>query len=236
MKIPVSFYNEIIVHAREGKPSEVCGLIAGKDGSAVKLWRTTNNDRTPKVRYNVEPLELLRVLREIESNGWTLLAIYHSHPATEAYPSATDVGLAYYPETVYIIVSLAGQTEAVPERGWRAVLLPYAASAVWGTTALAVTGLVNRLGRRAMSPLGMTDCTWGGGPLRFLRRPPGLAAMLAASAAIGAMMRGRRSIGPTVRAFKIVNGKVNAEPLLVEQHSRLETVIERNPVDERTRL
>ncbi len=107
VRLPGSYLREIIDHAREGKPNEVCGLIAGRDGVPVKLYRTTNNDPSPRVRYNVEPLELLKVLREIEDNGWSLMAIYHSHPASEAYPSGTDVNLSYYPEAVYLICSLA---------------------------------------------------------------------------------------------------------------------------------
>ena len=113
MRLPSAYHKEILAHAQEGRPNEICGLIAGKEGRAVKLWRTTNNDSNPRVRYNVEPLELLNILREIEANGWNLAAIYHSHPATDAYPSATDIGLAYYPQTVYIIVSLAREEEPV---------------------------------------------------------------------------------------------------------------------------
>ena len=113
MRIPDKFYRQIVDHARRGKPNEVCGLIAGRDSTVLKLYQTTNNDPLPRVRYNIEPLELLRVLREIEDNGWRLLAIYHSHPMTRAYPSATDIGLAYYPDAVYIIVSLADETPVV---------------------------------------------------------------------------------------------------------------------------
>jgi len=106
MRLPSSFLREMVAHAREDSPNEVCGLIAGQDGQAVKLYRTTNSDPRPRVRYNVEPLELLNVLREIDEKGWNLMAIYHSHPMSEAYPSATDTSLAFYPEAVYIIVSL----------------------------------------------------------------------------------------------------------------------------------
>lgn len=107
MRLPEAYLQDILSHAQEGKPNEVCGLVAGSDGRAIKLYRTTNNDPAPRVRYNVDPLELLNALREMERNHWSLMAIYHSHPATEAYPSATDIGLAYYPEAVYVIVSLA---------------------------------------------------------------------------------------------------------------------------------
>ncbi len=105
--LPESFLREIVDNARDGKPNEVCGLIASQDGVAVKLFRTTNNDPMPRVRYNVEPRELLEALREIEDRGWKLMAIYHSHPESEAYPSGTDVSLSYYPDAVYFIASLA---------------------------------------------------------------------------------------------------------------------------------
>jgi [CysO sulfur-carrier protein]-S-L-cysteine hydrolase len=120
IRLTGEFRDEIVAHAREGAPNEVCGLIAGRNGRPVSLYRTTNDDPNPRVRYNVKPEELLVILRDIEDNGWQLLAIYHSHPANEAYPSHTDVSLAYYPDAVYIIVSLAGQ-EPPPMRAFRIV-------------------------------------------------------------------------------------------------------------------
>ena len=113
VRLPESYRREIVAHALEGKPNEVCGLIAGCDGHPVKLYRTTNSDPTPRVRYNVEPRELLEALREIEDRGWSLLAIYHSHPESEAYPSGTDVNLSYYPEAVYLIASLVHEDAPV---------------------------------------------------------------------------------------------------------------------------
>ncbi|HZK66257.1 MAG TPA: M67 family metallopeptidase [Chloroflexota bacterium] len=111
--LPESYLREIVAHAREGKPNEVCGLIAGQEGQPVKLYRTTNSDPNPMVRYNVEPTELLGILRELDERHWTLLAIYHSHPASEAYPSATDTDLAFYPEANYVIASLAQEEPVV---------------------------------------------------------------------------------------------------------------------------
>ncbi|MHB8991253.1 MAG: M67 family metallopeptidase [Chloroflexota bacterium] len=113
VRLPGSYLREIVDHAREGKPNEVCGLIAARDGYPVKLYRTTNNDPSPRVRYNVEPRELLEIHGEIEDNGWSLLAIYHSHPMSEAYPSGTDVSLSYYPDAIYLICSLADDDDPV---------------------------------------------------------------------------------------------------------------------------
>lgn len=107
MRLPRRFHDEIVAHAMEGRPNEVCGLIGGRDGVALELYRAANSDPNPRVRYNVEPLDLLRILRELDAKGWSLLAIYHSHPVSEAYPSLTDVNLAYYPDAVYIITSVA---------------------------------------------------------------------------------------------------------------------------------
>ena len=99
------YVGEMIAHAQEDAPNECCGIIAGDDGSAVKLFRAVNAEASP-YRYSVEPKDLLRIFRECEDNGWDFLAIYHSHTASEAYPSPTDVRLAFWPEAYYVLVSL----------------------------------------------------------------------------------------------------------------------------------
>jgi proteasome lid subunit RPN8/RPN11 len=105
LNLPQSFFDEMVAHAQEDAPNECCGIIAGEDGRAVKLFRAKNAEASP-YRYNVEPKDLFRVYRECEENGWDFLAIYHSHTASEAYPSATDVRLAFWPEAYYILISL----------------------------------------------------------------------------------------------------------------------------------
>jgi len=105
LELPKSFIEEIIAHAREEAPNECCGIIAAKDGRAVKLFRARNAEASP-YRYSVDPKDLFRIYRECEENGWEFLAIYHSHTASEAYPSPTDVRLAFWPEAYYILVSL----------------------------------------------------------------------------------------------------------------------------------
>ena len=100
------YADEIIAQAREEAPNECCGVLAGRGGRVEKLFRTVNAEKSP-YRYNVDPHDLLRIYRECDANGWDFLAIYHSHTHTEAYPSPTDVRLAAWPESVYIIVSLA---------------------------------------------------------------------------------------------------------------------------------
>jgi len=105
LSLPQTFIDEMIAHAIEDAPDECCGIIAGQDGRAVKLFRAQNSEASP-YRYNVDPQELFRIHRECDENGWEFLAIYHSHTASEAYPSATDVRLAFWPEACYVLVSL----------------------------------------------------------------------------------------------------------------------------------
>ncbi len=111
LRIPKGFADSIIEQARAEHPNEACGLLAGNDGAATKLYRMTNAERSPVI-YRMEPADQLRVFNDIEEQGLDLVAIYHSHTRSAAYPSATDVQLAYYPEAVYLIVSLADPDRA----------------------------------------------------------------------------------------------------------------------------
>jgi len=112
LSLPRSYRDEIVAHAREDTPNECCGIIAGNDGSATKLYRALNAEASP-YRYNVDPKDLLRIYRDIDGSGWDVLAIYHSHTHTEAYPSPTDVRLAAWPEAYYVIVSLEDEANPV---------------------------------------------------------------------------------------------------------------------------
>lgn len=112
MKLPEEFVDEMVAHAVQDAPNECCGIIAGKNGRATKLFRAKNSEASP-YRYNVDPKDLLQIFRECEDNDWTFLAIYHSHTASEAYPSPTDVRLAFWPEAAYVLISLADPAESV---------------------------------------------------------------------------------------------------------------------------
>jgi len=105
LTLPKQLIDDMIAHAREETPNECCGIIAGKDGLAVKLFRARNADASP-YHYNVDPQDLFRIFQECNEKGWEFLAIYHSHTASEAYPSQTDVRLAFWPEAYYVVVSL----------------------------------------------------------------------------------------------------------------------------------
>jgi proteasome lid subunit RPN8/RPN11 len=119
LSLPAALIEEMIAHAREDAPNECCGIIAGEDGRATKLYRAKNAEASP-YRYSVDPQDLFRIHRECEQNGWDFLVIYHSHVASEAYPSATDVRLAFWPEAYYVLVSLE-KPEAPVVRAFRIV-------------------------------------------------------------------------------------------------------------------
>lgn len=96
----------IISHCNSVYPSEACGILAGKNNVIDKVYEMTNIENS-SVSYLMEPKEQFRVMKEMRSNGEKMIAIYHSHPDSSAYPSAKDVKLASYPDSAYVIVSLA---------------------------------------------------------------------------------------------------------------------------------
>jgi proteasome lid subunit RPN8/RPN11 len=104
--LPTALADEMIAQARADFPEETCGLIAGRDGRAVRLYPVENFHHSP-VAYEMAPLQQIRAMLAIESEGLDLLAIYHSHPAGPARPSPSDVAQAYYPESAHLIISLA---------------------------------------------------------------------------------------------------------------------------------
>jgi proteasome lid subunit RPN8/RPN11 len=130
MRIPRSIVDELLAHAREEAPNEACGLVGGADGEARTLYRARNAEASP-LRYNLDPKDQFRIMSEIEDRGEELAAIYHSHTASPAYPSQTDINLALmdrresgevvqeplFPGVIYLIASLAEGEE--PLRGFR---------------------------------------------------------------------------------------------------------------------
>lgn len=104
-RIERRYVEEMIAHARADAPNECCGVLLGPAGQIVRLVRVTNAEQSP-YRYSMPPSEVLAFYREAWGNSWDVLAIYHSHTHTAAYPSPTDVRLASEPDAVYILVSL----------------------------------------------------------------------------------------------------------------------------------
>ena len=107
MKISRALVDEMVAHAREDLPNECCGMIAGRDGEATEVIRVANAAASP-LRYEMDPKAQYEAWKSIEDAGRELLAIYHSHTKSAAYPSQTDVNQAVaWPDQVYLIVSLA---------------------------------------------------------------------------------------------------------------------------------
>ncbi|MFL6239423.1 MAG: Mov34/MPN/PAD-1 family protein [Actinomycetes bacterium] len=104
LTIDQATYDAIVAHARRDHPDEACGMVAGVSGSPTRVIEMTNTARSPTF-YEMDSMEVLRTLRAIDDADEELLAIYHSHTATEAYPSRTDVSIAGFPEAHYILVS-----------------------------------------------------------------------------------------------------------------------------------
>ena len=110
MNIPRELLEEIVGHALSDPGNEVCGLVAVAPGprrEAVRVLRATNIHASP-MKFEIDPMELLRLHNEIEEEGNELGAIYHSHVRSRPYPSQTDVNFAQsWPGVEWIIVGLA---------------------------------------------------------------------------------------------------------------------------------
>jgi [CysO sulfur-carrier protein]-S-L-cysteine hydrolase len=97
-------YQALVDHARAELPNEACALLAGA-GRVERAFPVPNAEASPTM-YVIDPLDYLRVEEEWDRYGWDLVGVFHSHVASEAYPSRTDVGLAL-PGVAYLILSLA---------------------------------------------------------------------------------------------------------------------------------
>ena len=102
----------MIAHARAQYPEEACGLLRGRAGRVTGFLPARNVSPTPRSDYEVDAETLLRAL-SWEDEGDDLIAIFHSHPASPAYPSLIDAAKAFYPDSVYLILSL--RDPGVPE-------------------------------------------------------------------------------------------------------------------------
>jgi len=119
MRIPQQMIDEMIAHAEEDLPNECCGMIGGSDGIAETLYRARNEFATP-YSYKIDSNDQYRITeKEMRDRGEELLAIYHSHTRSAAYPSQTDLNeAAKWPEPVYLIVSLEDRGAPVVKGFW----------------------------------------------------------------------------------------------------------------------
>ncbi len=106
--IPGIIIDGIINQAKDELPNETCGLLGGIDNLVLKQFPMTNIDHSPE-HFSFDPAEQFQALRSARTEGLELIANYHSHPATPSRPSVEDIRLAYDPNILYLIVSLASE-------------------------------------------------------------------------------------------------------------------------------
>ncbi len=113
MRISQALIDEMVAHARADLPNECCGMVGGSDGEASVVTPVANAAAIP-LRFEMDPQGQYDALKAIEEDSGELLAIYHSHTKSAAYPSQTDVNQAVnWPDAIWIIVSL--ENEAAPD-------------------------------------------------------------------------------------------------------------------------
>jgi proteasome lid subunit RPN8/RPN11 len=98
---------QVLDHAKTAYPNEGCGLLVGR--ASVERFIPMKNISASPAEYEMDPAELIGVLRTLRGTGEQLVAIYHSHPHGPAELSRKDIGQAYYPEAAQLIVSLSDQ-------------------------------------------------------------------------------------------------------------------------------
>ena len=154
MGLPLCISNrveaEIFAHCQKAWPKEACGILAGlktapegEIGGFVQVYPMRNVEDSP-VGYSLDPKEQLQVEKLMRQRGQWMRAIYHSHTATEAYPSPVDVRLAISPDIAYVLVSLMDRSKPVlrpyridddgnvtPWELWREISSPGTRQARW---------------------------------------------------------------------------------------------------------
>jgi len=106
MRIAQSLIDEMVAHARADLPNECCGMVGGVEGEASVVIPVVNSAASP-LRFEMDPQGQYDALKALEDDGKEMLAIYHSHTKSAAYPSQTDVNQAVnWPDAIYLIVSL----------------------------------------------------------------------------------------------------------------------------------
>lgn len=129
-ELPAAIREAIIAQVNAEYPNEACGLIVGDraaaDGGRALRYVPAHNAAASPYRYVIDPMDLYRISVELDEADQVFWGIVHSHTHSPAVPSPTDVGLAFYPDALFILVSLS-QDEADPETGragiraWRIV-------------------------------------------------------------------------------------------------------------------
>jgi proteasome lid subunit RPN8/RPN11 len=114
IELPRALADALIGHAREGRPNEVCGIVGIRDGRVVRLERARNASPQAQTRFEIDSRDLVKVI-ELDKHGLEV-GFYHSHPASPAFPSPTDVAFArLWPGALQLMVSLRHDPAPGPE-------------------------------------------------------------------------------------------------------------------------
>jgi [CysO sulfur-carrier protein]-S-L-cysteine hydrolase len=106
LEVSQDLVDAMVAHARRDHPDEACGILAGPEHSDIpeRFIPMVNAARSPTF-YEFDSGDLLRLYREMDDRDERPIVIYHSHTATEAYPSRTDIQLAGEPDAHYVLIS-----------------------------------------------------------------------------------------------------------------------------------
>ena len=120
-RLPGVLRDELVAWARAGVPNEACGILGGEgsayEGGAAESFHPLSNAAASPFFYRIDPVEQLQVMLALDDAGREVWGIFHSHVRTAARPSPTDVRLAFYPEALYLLCSLA-DPDAPDVRAW----------------------------------------------------------------------------------------------------------------------
>ena len=115
IRISQKFIDQMIEHSKSEDPNECCGILAGTNGNISELYKIRNASPSP-YRYVMDPQEMLTSIQDADENGIDLVAFYHSHTHSPAYPSETDTRMAVesgWVDFCYVLVSLEDEDKPV---------------------------------------------------------------------------------------------------------------------------
>jgi proteasome lid subunit RPN8/RPN11 len=113
LTLPQALLDQVLAHARRDHPDECCGVIAGRDGVPTRVVEMDNAERSP-TGFSFDSAQWLTVYRDVDDADEALLVVYHSHTATEAYPSRTDILWAQHNEFAHwLLVSTRSEEDEV---------------------------------------------------------------------------------------------------------------------------
>lgn len=117
MRINSKIYEDIVSHARQGFPIEVCGILGGSGDIVTESHQVRNLKASPE-HFLMDPRGQITAMKSLDARGLELLAFYHSHPLGPASPSAEDIRLAFYPDVITVIISMVNPDWPVLRAFW----------------------------------------------------------------------------------------------------------------------